>query len=978
MTDVASWVGLGWALDAGGTLRRTVLDCPDENANGYLNNTVPTSGDFGYPLTSGQLNTLISYTSSPMDGQPDVFSYSLNNTSGNFVFNRDKINITTIPLDNVKIIQNIAAGRFDIVDENGTTYRFGISSANDTSLEYMSIAMTGGGIATATSAWMLKEMISADKSDTIRFFYSSRLFQTFNDIQDAVTITAGYTVPLGQQTGSVWYNKAPVTSTSVGYYGKQQTLREIDFKNGKVFFDTAGSARQDFNNENTLDKIRIQRFDPVSGTFLPLKTVQFYYNYFQASTNEGVNKRLRLDSVKIQDSQFTSVEKYLFGYDTTQNLPGYNSRSRDYWGYYNGKQNSDLIPKQTIQSTRYFSENGGGVLGNFGDSVGSANRDADSNFVRADVLNRIIYPTSGRTDFEYEINRYDSSGITKLGGGLRIRQITSYDGSTHQPLFKRYKYGTNENGLGVPNFLLADFLFYSDYTQNTDACYEYFNDIRTYGSSPNLNVIPFDGSPICYPVVTEYLSNDVSNGKTIYTFQFIQDQILDIIPVSPKYYKRNNFWQRGQLLQKQVFDNNNNLLYILTNTYSLIKDSIMGQMGFQAYLSNKIICGSPELSLYRYFDYSIESGLEKLLSSQEITYDILSFANGVTKTTNYTYNPLNYNISKAVSPNSKGENEIDNYVYPLDYSITGTPSNNIAKGIQNLQTNHIIAPIIENYKQRSNADGSNLRTIYSTFTSYKPTAPVPDTIFATESSSAIATFVPAIINVSGATLDINYRPKIKFDLYDANCNLLQQHKVDDISHSYIWDYFSTLPIADVLNASQNNIAYTSFESDGTGNWIINDANRIAEGFTGDKSFSLNQTNSISFLPPVSGLSLIISYWSKSGQLSISGATVVSNFTGLSKNGWTYYEHIVTTTASSIVLSASSPTTIDELRLYPSAAQMTTWTYRPLIGLVSQCSQNNTVTYYTYDTFNRLKDVRDADGNIIKTFEYHYQDGTVTY
>jgi YD repeat-containing protein len=52
--------------------------------------------------------------------------------------------------------------------------------------------------------------------------------------------------------------------------------------------------------------------------------------------------------------------------------------------------------------------------------------------------------------------------------------------------------------------------------------------------------------------------------------------------------------------------------------------------------------------------------------------------------------------------------------------------------------------------------------------------------------------------------------------------------------------------------------------------------------------------------------------------------------------------------------------------------MTTYTYQPLIGLTSHCGTDNRIQYYEYDGLGRLQDIKDADGNIIKTFEYHYQ------
>lgn len=64
--------------------------------------------------------------------------------------------------------------------------------------------------------------------------------------------------------------------------------------------------------------------------------------------------------------------------------------------------------------------------------------------------------------------------------------------------------------------------------------------------------------------------------------------------------------------------------------------------------------------------------------------------------------------------------------------------------------------------------------------------------------------------------------------------------------------------------------------------------------------------------------------------------------------------------------------IDEIRVYPKDAQMTTYTYESNIGLTSQCDINNKVTYYEYDSFGRLKRIRDKDRNIIKTYDYKFQ------
>ena len=56
----------------------------------------------------------------------------------------------------------------------------------------------------------------------------------------------------------------------------------------------------------------------------------------------------------------------------------------------------------------------------------------------------------------------------------------------------------------------------------------------------------------------------------------------------------------------------------------------------------------------------------------------------------------------------------------------------------------------------------------------------------------------------------------------------------------------------------------------------------------------------------------------------------------------------------------------------SDAQITTYTYDPLIGVTSITDPRGQTVYYEYDAFNRLEKVKDQDGRVLSKNEYHYK------
>ncbi|MEN1784370.1 MAG: RHS repeat domain-containing protein [Bacteroidota bacterium] len=65
---------------------------------------------------------------------------------------------------------------------------------------------------------------------------------------------------------------------------------------------------------------------------------------------------------------------------------------------------------------------------------------------------------------------------------------------------------------------------------------------------------------------------------------------------------------------------------------------------------------------------------------------------------------------------------------------------------------------------------------------------------------------------------------------------------------------------------------------------------------------------------------------------------------------------------------------DQLRQSLPHAMITSYTYDPMIGVTSITDPKGYTTFYEYDTQNRLKHIKDQDGNLVQDMAYKYSDG----
>ncbi|HYG39532.1 MAG TPA: hypothetical protein VD908_12970 [Cytophagales bacterium] len=982
ISDRGSWVGLGWSLNYGGMVSRRVNGKADEKEMGYyyvlpykLSGLSPCD-DYGYieQVALGKI-----------DLEPDIFSFSINNKSGKFYLNRDNHSATQIPLSSVRIDYETSINKlnsFEIFDEDGTLYRFGKDrngvSYGETSDSYR-------------TSWMLTEIESANTTDRISFNYQTTGWFSSDNLTHSATVIDltynGYACTASDpfecnskhqpKEGNVIYESNPGGNT------EELSPSEIYFENGKIEFLT--KDRMDYTGGGqALDKIKVYGLE--NGTYKVIKTIKFSHSYFQ-DYNHQENLRLKLDQIFFLDEDGVIQENYKFDYETdyfSWDIYTSNPYQRDHWGYYNGKQNSSLIPRMSLFYQPNLNDSGGDNI--FVGTNLADGKEPDSILMKQGILKKIEYPTGGYTEFDFEINRYkEPNGGTFLAGGLRVKEIRSYKDSHSKPLIKTYKYGYKESGYGQRNFLSLEPQYYYNEVLYKEIHFNWTGADegragggqerrRTVYSNPLVDVNAWDASTVVYPVVTEYFGNSVDNiGKIIYTFDKgkpLQDQLR--IPNQKESYH----WQRGHLTEKRIYDNNGKLFFKLENSYNLLNYSnqMVGAKAKRVLICNCDASPTPcpqdnmlGSNDYVFGSFSIFTGAYKLIESREYSYQPGDTTKFVSTYKKYKYS-LGWQIKEITESSSlSGEEIVTRMKHPLDYgdptALTGI--------LKHLVNRNALGKIIEKYVFKQNTDSTKRNIISGIFTVFKnypenTSKFVADTIFQLESNSIpFSSFTPSYLDAGIIKKDFRYRPRLKFLKYSTNGNIEEFARMnksgilENTRTSYIWGYNKALPIAEVVNAPSNKIAFANFETDDLGGWSYSTINYIdTDAKTGLRC------NTGTFYKGVPEDNYIVSLWANgTGSISVNG-----NARTLSPS-WNYYEWVISN-ATNIVIS-NNGSKLDDIRLYPKNALMTTYTYDPLRGIHEITDPNNIITQYDYDPHGRLKFISDLDASILKMYDYNY-------
>lgn len=134
--EVASRVGLGWALNAGGVITRVVRGMPDDNESGGQGYRASPTLEKKDNYNMDESNLLLDFADGYYDSEPDIFIYKFAEYSGKFVVDKNG-QAFMLPYNNqikIKKQDSYNLGYWEIETADGAKYYFNNIEKNATSI----------------------------------------------------------------------------------------------------------------------------------------------------------------------------------------------------------------------------------------------------------------------------------------------------------------------------------------------------------------------------------------------------------------------------------------------------------------------------------------------------------------------------------------------------------------------------------------------------------------------------------------------------------------------------------------------------------------------------------------------------------------------------------------------------------------------------------------------------------------------------
>nr|MCR5065873.1 hypothetical protein [Bacteroidales bacterium] len=408
----ATSVGLGWNLNAGGAITRTVK-CADDFMEYYVSNSQFTVGFFGrsdwpdfsinfdynyYRKVQHGYDGLTPYWTYHLyvDSEPDLFFYNIPGCSGKFSFKKDMSILNFDEENHVDINFTPQVNYFYVIDAQGTSYWFETKERTEvySGGDCSNINTTPGGVditafgpndhltevSEYTSTWYLTKIVSAT-NDTVDFEYEDETFML--PIQENCYY-------LRRVEGAAWnqdgdgpqYSR---TKTNVD----SKRLTHIRWRGGYVDFEYDMGRQDLIGDSKALTAVKVY-----NANNLLVSHWKMSYGYFNnnltgiANNRKHLFKRLRLNTIK---DMLSPQDPYQFGYYDEVALPLKNTKNLDYWGYYNGVN----------QGNNYYCPAAHNII--------QSSKSANDHYSKVGILESIKHPTGGTTNLYWECNKTGES-----------------------------------------------------------------------------------------------------------------------------------------------------------------------------------------------------------------------------------------------------------------------------------------------------------------------------------------------------------------------------------------------------------------------------------------------------------------------------------------------------------------------------------------------------------------------------------------
>lgn len=447
VADEASWVGLGWVLNAGGVINGIVEKTPEgpeiyphslsvvDRNNADSPYTVPITNiiEAGvcYRDVNGTLINLFSLGSIGKSRQDKIISYNFGSYSGKFIkgvatqaLTFDKTNIKFETYSNATNTSS-RPYYYKATTPDGLIYTFETVGLN--------LHPSGAGGSEISNSWYVSE-IKSQTGQTVKFTYTVKTILSLPTTDESRTICQQY-VPLNTENKSISNG-----STIEEYY-----LDKIEFDNGYVKFEV--SDRDDLWTSPSAKASKLDAIKIYDKANVLVKKFTMLYDYFVGDVKHGdytlqgnyssiglaivpediKRKRLKLLSIKEE-----GTSPYLFEYNSTT-LPYKTAFAQDLWGYFNGLvpafEQRSLLPNGLLL-TSYIKSIPPELL-----TVGTGYRLPDEASMKAGVLTKVTYPTGGNSQFELEAHNLENGstpttvirptakGVYDVGVGLKTEII---------------------------------------------------------------------------------------------------------------------------------------------------------------------------------------------------------------------------------------------------------------------------------------------------------------------------------------------------------------------------------------------------------------------------------------------------------------------------------------------------------------------------------------------------------------------------